>query len=71
MMDKSKAQRSNVEFRRTAGCLCTAAAAISQQTGLLSGDALVVAVMRANGLTHLASEGDFECAAGLTCYAPA
>jgi hypothetical protein len=31
------------------------ALAISQQTGLLSNDALIVAVMQSNGLTNLAS----------------
>jgi predicted nucleic acid-binding protein len=49
-----------------------AAAAISQQHGLLSGDALVVAVMREHGLVHLASnDADFDRVPGLTRYAPA
>ncbi len=48
------------------------AAAISQQFGLLSGDALIVAVMREHGLVHLAShDSDFDRVAGLTRYAPA
>jgi predicted nucleic acid-binding protein len=48
-----------------------AAAAISQQTGLLSKDALVVAVMQAHGLTALAShDTDFDRVPGLTRYAP-
>jgi predicted nucleic acid-binding protein len=47
-----------------------AAAAISQQTGLLSNDALVVALMRAKGLTHLASnDADFDRMPGITRYA--
>jgi predicted nucleic acid-binding protein len=47
------------------------AAAISQQTGLLSNDALIVAVMQANALTKLASEdSDFDRVPGLTRYAP-
>lgn len=47
------------------------AADISQQHGLLSNDALVVAVMRDQGLTHLASnDGDFDRVPGLTRYAP-
>ena len=55
----------------TAG-LVSAAAALSQQNGLLSGDALVVAVMREQGLTHLAShDADFDRVPGLTRYAPA
>ena len=48
-----------------------AAAGISQQIGLLSNDALIVAVMRANGLTKLASnDADFDRVPGLTRYAP-
>jgi predicted nucleic acid-binding protein len=51
--------------------LVSAAAAVSQQYGLLSGDALVVAVMRDNGLTHLAShDADFDRVPGLTRYSP-
>ena len=47
------------------------AAGISQQTGLLSNDALIVAVMQANGLTNLASnDGDFDRVSGLTRYGP-
>jgi predicted nucleic acid-binding protein len=50
----------------------SAAAEISQQHGLLSGDALVVAVMREHGLVHLAShDADFDRVAGLTRYSPA
>jgi predicted nucleic acid-binding protein len=52
--------------------LVSAAAEISQQHGLLSGDALVVAVMREHGLRYLAShDADFDRAPGLTRYAPA
>jgi predicted nucleic acid-binding protein len=51
--------------------LIATAAAISQQTGLLSNDALIVAVMQANGLTHLASsDTDFDRVPGITRYAP-
>jgi predicted nucleic acid-binding protein len=47
------------------------AAGISQQMGLLSNDALIVAVMQANGLTNLASnDADFDRVPGLTRYAP-
>ncbi len=47
------------------------AAGISQQVGLLSNDALIVAVMQAHGLTKLAShDGDFDRVPGLTRYAP-
>ncbi len=52
--------------------LVEAAAAVSQQTGLLSNDALIVTVMQANGLTRLAShDADFDRVPGLTRYAPA
>src|SRR5262249_7763538 len=45
---------------------------VSQQTGLLTNDALLVAVMQANGLTNLAShDPDFDRVPGLTRYAPA
>jgi predicted nucleic acid-binding protein len=51
--------------------LIATAAAISQQTGLLSNDALIVAVMQANGLTKLASsDTDFDRVPGITRYAP-
>jgi predicted nucleic acid-binding protein len=51
--------------------LVATAAAVSQQTGLLSNDALIVAVMQANGLTHLASsDADFDRVPGITRYAP-
>ena len=52
--------------------LVSAAAEISQQHGLLSGDALVVAVMREHGLANLASnDADFDRVPGLVRYAPA
>ena len=49
-----------------------AAADLSQQTGLLHNDALVVAAMRAHGFTSLASaDPDFDRVPGLTRYGPA
>lgn len=51
--------------------LVATAAALSQQHGLLSNDALLVAVLQANGLTRLASnDSDFDRVPGLTRYAP-
>jgi predicted nucleic acid-binding protein len=48
------------------------AAGISQQFGLLRNDAMLVAVMRANGLTKLAShDAAFDRVPWLTRYAPA
>jgi predicted nucleic acid-binding protein len=59
-------------FQTIAPPLVDAAAGISQSTGLLTNDAMVVAVMRANGLTNLASnDGDFDHVPGLARYAPA
>ena len=52
--------------------MLAAAAALSQQHGLLTNDALIVAVMHANGLTELASnDDDFDRVPGFTRYAPA
>jgi predicted nucleic acid-binding protein len=48
-----------------------AATLLSQQHELLTGDALVVAAMRQQGLTALASgDGDFDRVPGITRYAP-
>jgi predicted nucleic acid-binding protein len=48
------------------------AAEISQQHGLLTNDALLVAVMREHGLTNLASQdADFDRVPGLIRHAPA
>jgi predicted nucleic acid-binding protein len=44
---------------------------ISRAHGLLSGDALIVAVMQSHGLTNLASsDADFDRVPGITRYAP-
>jgi predicted nucleic acid-binding protein len=51
--------------------LVVAAAAVSRQTGLLTNDALTVALMQSHGLTKLASnDPDFDRVPGLTRYAP-
>jgi predicted nucleic acid-binding protein len=48
------------------------AAALSQQIGLLTNDALIVAVMQAHGLSRVASnDSDFDRVPGLMRYAPA
>jgi predicted nucleic acid-binding protein len=47
------------------------AAELSQQTGLLHNDALVIAVMRAHSLINLASaDPDFDRVPGITRYGP-
>jgi predicted nucleic acid-binding protein len=48
------------------------AAEVSQQTGLLHNDAMIVALLRLHGLTNLASaDADFDRVQAITRYAPA
>jgi predicted nucleic acid-binding protein len=47
--------------------LVEAATSLSQQYELLTGDALILAIMQANGLTNIASnDADFDRVPGLT-----
>ncbi len=63
---------SGIQILPITGQLVLAAAAMSRRHGLLSGDALIVAVMQAHGLTNLAShDGDFDRVPGLIRYGPA
>lgn len=65
-------RRYGIEILTIAADLIDAAAAVTQQTGLLHNDSLIVAVMRANGLTNLASlDSDFDRVSGITRLAPA
>jgi predicted nucleic acid-binding protein len=51
--------------------LVASAAVISQQQELLSGDALIIAVMQQQGVTHVAShDTDFDRVPGITRYGP-
>src|SRR4051812_42086475 len=51
--------------------LVSMAVDLSRQTGLLYGDALIVALMHDQGLTRLASlDSDFDRVPGLTRYSP-
>jgi predicted nucleic acid-binding protein len=44
---------------------------LCRKHGLLSGDGLIVAVMRSNGVTRIASnDADFDAVPGITRYAP-
>jgi predicted nucleic acid-binding protein len=62
---------SRIQVLTIARALMVTAAILSQQTGLLTNDALIVALMQANGLTNLAStDADFDRVPGLTRYAP-
>jgi predicted nucleic acid-binding protein len=61
----------NLRILTIPAALIVTAAALSQQIGLLTNDALIVAVMQAHGLTKIASnDTDFDRVPGLTRYAP-
>lgn len=61
----------NIQVLPIPESLLDAAAAISQTTGLLTNDALIVAVMQSNGLTQVAStDHDLDRVAGIVRYAP-
>jgi len=63
--------QSRIEVLVVQPMLIAAASALSQQTGLLTNDALIAAVMQGNGLTRLAShDADFDRVPGLTRYGP-
>jgi predicted nucleic acid-binding protein len=67
----AKVPQLNIKILTVPEGLVETAAGISQQTGLLSNDALIVAVMQANGLPKLAShDADFDRVPGLARYAP-
>jgi predicted nucleic acid-binding protein len=62
---------SKLQVLTIARSLLGTAAAVSQQYGLLTNDALIVAVMQANGLTFVAShDDDLDRVPGITRYAP-
>ena len=60
-----------LQFLIIAPELLDSAAAGSQSTGLLTNDALIVAVEQATGLTKIASnDSDFDRVPGVSRYAP-
>ncbi len=62
---------SKVQFLHVPASLCVDATTISRRFGLLNGDALIVAILQQNGLTHLAShDADFDRVPGITRYGP-
>lgn len=64
--------QSRIVVLTIAPALIASAAVVSQQCGLLSNDALIVAVMKSYGLTNLASsDTDFDRVPDITRYAPA
>jgi predicted nucleic acid-binding protein len=63
--------QSRIRLLTIAPSLLGGMAFLSQQHGLLTNDAISVAVMQANGLTKIASaDGDFDRVPGLTRYEP-
>jgi predicted nucleic acid-binding protein len=78
VMQLSKFHQSIAEMPRLAiriliipDTLVETAALLSRQTGLLSNDALILAIMRHHGLTKIAShDSDFDGVPGMTRFAP-
>ncbi len=67
----AKVPQLNIQVLTIPEAMVETAAAVSQQTSLLSNDALIVAVMQAHGLTNLAShDADFDRVPSLTRYGP-
>ena len=67
----SSISQSNILILPVDSALVVTAAAISHQTGLLSNDALVIALMQRHNLAKLASnDSDLDGVAGITRYAP-
>jgi predicted nucleic acid-binding protein len=63
--------QSRIQTLTIAPFLVFSAAGISQQCGLLSSDALLIAIMQAHNLTNLASgDTDFDRVPGITRYGP-
>jgi predicted nucleic acid-binding protein len=51
--------------------MASAAVTLSRQNGLLTNDAIILALMQAHGLTHLAShDAHFDSVPAITRYAP-
>jgi predicted nucleic acid-binding protein len=64
--------QSRLQFLTVTPTTLVAAVALCQQVGLLTNDALTVAVMQAYGLNKVASaDTDFDRVPGITRYAPA
>jgi len=62
--------KSKLHILTIARDLLAVGAALSQQIGLLTNDALIIAVMQAHGLTKIATnDTDFDRVPGITRYA--
>ena len=67
-----KLVQGNLQILTVTPAVLVAAVALSQQIGLLTNDAVIVALMQAHGLSKIASnDSDFDRVPGLTRYAPA
>jgi predicted nucleic acid-binding protein len=67
-----KLLQSNIQIITVTQPHLLAALAVSQQVGLLTNDALIVAIMQARGLSKIASnDADSDRVPGITRYAPA
>jgi predicted nucleic acid-binding protein len=63
--------QSRLQILTVTPAMLVAAVALCQQVGLLTNDAIIVAVMQANGLNKIASsDTDFDRVPGITRYAP-
>ena len=68
----TKVPQMGISILPLAQALVTSATTFSQQYELLNNDALIVAVMRDRGLSHLAStDPDFDRVPGIARYSPA
>jgi len=64
--------QSRLQIVSVSPTIVATASAVIQQHGLLTNDALIVAIMQNLGLTNLAShDADFDRVPGITRYAPA
>jgi predicted nucleic acid-binding protein len=64
--------KSRIHVHPITGPLVSVAATLSKQHGLLTNDALILALMQHHGLANLAShDADFDRVAGITRYTPA
>lgn len=64
--------QSRIQVLSVPGVTVSTAASLSRSHALLTNDALILAAMQAQGLTHLAShDADFDSVPGITRYAPA
>jgi predicted nucleic acid-binding protein len=64
--------KSRIKVLAIPGLLVSAAATLSKQHGLLTNDALILAMMEQHGFTHLSShDADFDRVPEITRYSPA